>query len=60
MTDVNDDLRRDNELVARHNRENDYWQDNQEQLISANKQLSDLNQTLVAKVDALEEQIAQT
>ena len=55
LTEDNDDLRRDNELAARHNRENDYWQDNQEHLINTNKQLQDFNQTLAAKVEALEQ-----
>ena len=29
LTEDNDELRRNNELAERHNRENDYWQDNQ-------------------------------
>ena len=58
LTEDNDDLRRDNELIERHNRENDYWKDNQEQLIVANKALTDSNFDLNAKNKALEEQLA--
>ena len=58
LTEDNDDLRRDNELAERHNRENDYWQDNQAHLIAVNAKLSESNRILTNKNKALNDLLA--